>query len=52
MCLSVSVRFRVVCLVAPPIETVGIYGAVFEKIAIAAVLSGVVLFALAPLLTR
>ena len=41
-----------VLAVPAPIETVGIYGAVFGKIAIAAVLSGAVLFALAPLLTR
>jgi POT family proton-dependent oligopeptide transporter len=38
--------------VPPPIETVGIYAAVFGKIAIAAILSGIVLIGLAPLLTR
>jgi POT family proton-dependent oligopeptide transporter len=35
-----------------PIETVGIYGEVFGKIAIAAIVSAISLFALAPLLNR
>jgi POT family proton-dependent oligopeptide transporter len=35
-----------------PIETVGIYGEVFGKIAIAAIISAGSLFALAPLLNR
>jgi POT family proton-dependent oligopeptide transporter len=35
-----------------PIETVGIYGEVFGKIAIVAIVSAVSLFALAPLLNR
>jgi POT family proton-dependent oligopeptide transporter len=38
--------------IPPPIETVGIYGEVFGKIAIAAIVSAVSLFALAPLLNR
>jgi POT family proton-dependent oligopeptide transporter len=38
--------------IPPPIETVGIYGDVFGKIAIAAIVSAVSLFALAPLLNR
>ena len=35
-----------------PIETVGIYGEVFGKIAIAAIVSAASLFALSPLLNR
>jgi POT family proton-dependent oligopeptide transporter len=35
-----------------PIETVNVYGGVFGQIAIAAVLSSVIMFALAPMLTR
>ena len=35
-----------------PIETVGVYGEVFGKIAIAAIVSAISLFALAPLLNR
>jgi POT family proton-dependent oligopeptide transporter len=38
--------------IPPPIETVGIYGEVFGKIAIAAIVSAGSLFALAPLLNR
>jgi len=38
--------------IPPPIETVGIYGDVFGKIAIAAIVSAASLFALAPLLNR
>jgi POT family proton-dependent oligopeptide transporter len=38
--------------IPPPIETVGIYGEVFGKIAIAAAISAASLFALAPLLNR
>jgi POT family proton-dependent oligopeptide transporter len=38
--------------IPPPIETVGIYGEVFGKIAIAAIVSAASLFALAPLLNR
>jgi POT family proton-dependent oligopeptide transporter len=38
--------------IPPPIETVGIYGEVFGKIAIAAIISAGSLFALAPLLNR
>jgi len=38
--------------IPPPIETVGIYGEVFGKIAIAAIVSALSLFALAPLLNR
>ena len=35
-----------------PLDTVGVYGDVFQKIAIAAIISAVVLFALSPLLTK
>jgi POT family proton-dependent oligopeptide transporter len=38
--------------IPPPIETVGIYGEVFGKIAIVAIVSAISLFALAPLLNR
>jgi POT family proton-dependent oligopeptide transporter len=38
--------------IPPPIETVGIYGEVFGKIAIVAIISAASLFALAPLLNR
>jgi POT family proton-dependent oligopeptide transporter len=38
--------------IPPPIETIGIYGEVFGKIAITAVASAASLFALAPLLNR
>jgi dipeptide/tripeptide permease len=38
--------------IPPPIETVGIYGDVFGKIAIVAIISAASLFALAPLLNR
>jgi POT family proton-dependent oligopeptide transporter len=38
--------------IPPPIETLGIYGEVFGKIAIAAIVSAGSLFALAPLLNR
>ncbi|MCH8083903.1 MAG: peptide MFS transporter, partial [Myxococcales bacterium] len=38
--------------IPPPIETVGIYGEVFGKIAIAAIVSAASLFALSPLLNR
>ncbi len=39
-------------VVPPPIETVGVYGELFQGIAIAAVASGVVLLAISPLLRR
>jgi POT family proton-dependent oligopeptide transporter len=38
--------------IPPPIETVAIYGDVFGKIAIVAIVSAASLFALAPLLNR
>ncbi len=38
--------------IPPPIETVHIYGGVFHKIAIAAIISSVICFALVPLLKR
>ena len=38
--------------IPPPIETVGIYGEVFGKIAVTAIASALSLFALAPLLNR
>ena len=38
--------------IPPPIETVSVYGGVFGKIAISAIVSALVCFALAPLLTR
>ena len=39
-------------IVPPPIETVGIYGEVFGKIALTALVSSLILFALTPLLKR
>ena len=39
-------------VIPPPIETVHVYGDVFGHIAIAAMVSGVILLALSPLLVR
>ena len=39
-------------VIPPPIETLGLYGEVFGKIAIAAVISGLICLALSPLLRR
>jgi len=39
-------------LIPPPIETVGLYGQVFGQIAVAAIISAVICWALSPLLTR
>jgi POT family proton-dependent oligopeptide transporter len=39
-------------IVPAPIETVGIYGEVFGKIAVTAIVSALILFALTPILKR